>query len=152
MSGGQPEYRGNAAQSEAVVTGICASYTASVVAHNTLSGSGIDGGSHVSGAARTTFAESGIGGGRHASGAARTTLPGYDIGGGSHVSVAARNTPTGSGISGGLQLTGELQLFLYIEASTNPLPSGYAFNAASPIAKLQHGYVNPLPKETLHHG
>ena len=95
MSGGQPEYRGNAAQSEAVVTGICASYTAS---------------------------------------------------------VAARNTPTGSGISGGLQLTGELQLFLYIEASTNPLPSGYVFNAASPIAKLQHGYVNPLPKETLHHG
>ncbi|MDV3055223.1 hypothetical protein, partial [Pseudomonas paracarnis] len=40
----------------------------------------------------------------------------------------------------------------YIEASTNPLPSGYVFNAASPIAKLQHGYVNPLPKETLHHG
>ena len=35
MSGGQPEYRGNAAQSEAVVTGICASYTASVAARNT---------------------------------------------------------------------------------------------------------------------
>ena len=69
-----------------------------------------------------------------------------------YASVAARNTPTGSGISEGHQLTGELHLFLYIEASTNPLPSGYAFNAASPIAKLQHGYVNPLPKETLHHG
>lgn len=57
-----------------------------------------------------------------------------------------------SEIGGGYQLTGELQLFLYTEATTNPLPSGYVFNAASPIAKLQHGYVNPIPKETLHHG
>ncbi|WP_230960192.1 hypothetical protein, partial [Pseudomonas fluorescens] len=74
------------------------------------------------------------------------------IGGGRHASGAARTTFAESGIGGGYQLTGELHLFLYIEASTNPLPSGYAFNAASPIAKLQHGYVNPLPKETLHHG
>ena len=131
--GGQRGHRGNAAHSTAAVAGIWTSDTASVVAHNTLSGSGIDGGSHASGAARTTSAGSGIDGGSHVSGAGRTTF-------------------AESGIGGGYQLTGELHLFLYIEASTNPLPSGYAFNAASPIAKLQHGYVNPLPKETLHHG
>lgn len=122
-------------------------------------------------AARITSVESDIGSGSYACDATRITLAEFDIGVGHHASVAARNTPTESGISGGphasgtarttfaesgigggYQLTGELHLFLYIEASTNPLPSGYAFNAASPIAKLQHGYVNPLPKETLHHG
>jgi len=71
---------------------------------------------------------------------------------GSSASDSARTAMKESEIGGGYQLTGELQLFLYIEATTNPLPSGYVFNAASPIAKLQHGYVNPLPKETLHHG
>ena len=46
----------------------------------------------------------------------------------------------------------EPQLPLYIEASINPLPSDYGFLAAPATANLQHGHVNPLPKETLHHG
>ncbi len=54
MSGGQPEYRGNAAQSEAVVTGICASYTASVAARNTLTGTEIRRGRHASDSAQIT--------------------------------------------------------------------------------------------------
>lgn len=103
-------------------------------------------------AARITLAGFDIGVGHHARGVAHPTQLSSCISGRRYASVAARNTPTGSGISGGHQLTGELHLFLYIDAATNPLQSGYAFNAASPIAKLQHGYVNPLPKGTLHHG
>jgi len=89
--------------------------------------------------AHITQLGSGIGGDSHASDVAHITQPGSGISGDSQVSVA-------------VQAVGLYRLPLYIEASTNPLPSGYAFNAASPIATLQHGHVNPLPKETLHHG
>ena len=129
----EPAYGSDAARIALAGFDIGVGHHARGVAHPTQLSFGISGRRYASVAARNTSTESGIGGGRHASGAARTTF-------------------AESGIGGGYQLTGELHLFLYIEASTNPLPSGYAFNAASPIAKLQHGYVNPLPKETLHHG
>jgi hypothetical protein len=52
----------------------------------------------------------------------------------------------------GTQPEDPVSLLLYKDTSTNPLPSGYGFIAAPATANLQHGHVNPLPKETLHHG
>ena len=40
----------------------------------------------------------------------------------------------------------------YTDASINPLPSSYGFITAPITADLQHEPVNPLPKETPHHG
>ena len=148
----EPAYGSDAARIALAGFDIGVGHHARGVAHPTQLSFGISGRRYASVAARNTPTGSGISGGHYASVAARNTQTRFGISGRRYASVAARNTPTGSGISEGHQLTGELHLFLYIEASTNPLPSGYAFNAASPIAKLQHGYVNPLPKETLHHG
>ena len=106
MSGGQPEYRGNAAQSEAVVTGICASYTASVAARNTLTGTEIRRG-------------------RHASDSAQITCPGSGIRASDTASVVAHNTLTASGTGGGRHArdsvrTGEFQLFLSRSLNNSP--------------------------------
>jgi hypothetical protein len=114
------------------------------------SGTGADGPS--GDVARIDLTGSGIDAGSHASDAARITQPGSNIGGDSQSSDAARITPTGSRIGGSRQANYLPSLLLYIEASTNPLPLDYGFIAAPTTASLQHGHVNPLPKETLHHG
>ncbi|WP_238354275.1 hypothetical protein, partial [Pseudomonas lurida] len=77
---------------------------------------------------------------------AHNTQPGTDIGSRSHSSVVAHNTQPGKDI-GGCGHSEVLALLLYIDASTNPLPSDYGFIAASVAAQLQHGHVNPLSKE-----
>ncbi|NWB73140.1 hypothetical protein HX805_11730 [Pseudomonas sp. G5001] len=74
------------------------------------------------------------------------TQPETDIGDRSHSSVVAHNTQPGKDI-GGCGHSEVLALLLYIDASTNPLPSDYGFIAASVAAQLQHGHVNPLSKE-----
>ena len=88
---------------------------------------------------------------------ARNTLPGSGNDTGRIPSVAVRSTqpqPYSPEMCGpeNDQPNGESRLLLYIGASTNPLPLDYGFIAAPTTAKLQHGHVNPLPKESLHHG
>ncbi len=78
--------------------------------------------------------------------AASITLTGSVICGGRRLSAVAHNTQPGTDIDGRGQ-SGGLALLLYIDASTNPLPSDYGFIAASLAAQLQHGHVNPLSKE-----
>ncbi|WP_218585312.1 hypothetical protein, partial [Pseudomonas spelaei] len=80
------------------------------------------------------------------------TPAGADIGTGSQPSDAARITLAGSDIGGGCRSDRLPCPSLYIEAPTNPLPSDYGFIAAPTTTKLQHCDVNPLPKETPHHG
>src|SRR3990167_3684230 len=66
----------------------------------------------------------------------------------------------GTGVSRAVGYTGrttslyrKLHLFSsYIEATTNPLPSGYGFLAAPPATELQHGREPPPRKEKPHHG
>ena len=120
-----------------------------------LSDSGriIQPGSQVSGiaelcvAARTTQPGFDLGGGIQPSDAARITLTESVICGGRRLSAVAHNTYQGSRIADGSQTDNVASLLLYIDASTNPLPSDYGFNAASVAAQLQHGHVNPLSKE-----
>lgn len=129
----------------------------SVAAHNTLAGSATDTGSEPSVAACNTLPGSGTDTGRIPSVAARNTLPGSGNDTGRIPSVAVRSTqpqPYSPEMCGpeNDQPNGESRLLLYIGASTNPLPLDYGFIAAPTTAKLQHGHVNPLPKESLHHG
>jgi hypothetical protein len=88
--------------------------------------------------------------------AARIARQSSDIGSGqsnyAYQSYAARITMSGPGIDNCTQPSGRPDLSIYIETSTNPLPSGNGFVAAPPIAKSQHGHVTPLLKEKLHHG
>jgi len=107
----------------------------SYVAHIALTGSDISGGSHASVAARITWTGSSISAGNQLGVVAHNTLPEFDIGGSCHTSAAA-----------------PLFLYIDIETSTNPLPPNYGFIAAPRTTKLQHGHVNPIPKETTHHG
>ncbi|QGF91801.1 hypothetical protein GH769_00695 [Pseudomonas sp. CFSAN084952] len=98
-----------------------------------------------------------IGVGSELGDSARITQPRYQIGWCIELGVAARNTQPRSKTDGGTQprsdkndvtqAVGPPRLFLYIDASTNPLPSDYGFIAASVAAQLQHGHVNPLSKE-----
>jgi len=88
--------------------------------------------------------------------AARIARPIFDFSSGhSHCeshTKASRIPLTASGNGAGSQQSVPSNHHLYKEASTNPLPSGYGFNAAPPIAKSQHGHVTPPLKEKLHHG
>ena len=152
MSGGKPFHWNFPARFSLPASGTGADGPSGDVARIDLTGSGIDAGSHASDAARITQPGSRIDADSHASDAARITQPGSNIGGDSQSSDAARITPTGSRIGGSRQANYLPSLLLYIEASTNPLPLDYGFIAAPTTASLQHGHVNPLPKETLHHG
>ena len=147
----------------------------SVAARNTQPGFDIGGGIQPSDAARITLTESVICGGRRLSAVAHTTHQGSDtpggnsklcgphnyrlddvsritltgtvICGGRRLSAVAHNTYQGSRIADGSQTDNVASLLLYIDASTNPLPSDYGFIAESVAAQLQHGHVNPLSKE-----
>ena len=140
-------------------------YKPSDVARNTLPGAGTDTGRKPSVAAHNTLAGSATDTGRIPSVAARNTLPGSGTDTGRIPSVAVRSTQPQHYSTTALQHyspemcgpendqpNGESRLLLYIGASTNPLPLDYGFIAAPTTAKLQHGHVNPLPKESLHHG
>lgn len=145
-------------------------------ARTTPPGTEIGGGSGQGDLARITQPRSEIGCGSELIGAARTTPPETEIGGGSGLGDSARITQLRSQISGGsqpssvahttwprsktgggiqprsdkddvTQAVGPPRLSLYIDASTNPLPSDYGFIAASVAAQLQHDHVNPLSKE-----
>ncbi len=89
-------------------------------------------------AARDTQLRSLISGGSQPNGVAHTTWPRSKTGGGTQPRSDKDNVT---------QAVGPPRLFLYIDASTNPLPSDYGFIAASVAAQLQHGHVNPLSKE-----
>lgn len=103
-------------------------------------------------AGRITWPGSDIGVDDKLGDSARITPPGSNIGSDSQPSDAARITQPGSDIGAGTQPNDVAPLLLYIDASTNRLPSNNGFIAASITTQLQHGHVYPLPKETLHHG
>jgi hypothetical protein len=108
------------------------------VGHITPPGSEIGGGSELGDSARITQLRSQISGGSQPSGVAHTTWPRSKTGG---------STQPRSDKNDVTQAVGPPRLFLYIDVSTNPLPSDYGFIAASVAAQLQHGHVNPLSKE-----
>ncbi|KAI3478862.1 hypothetical protein L1887_59146 [Cichorium endivia] len=140
---------------------ICGGRRLSAVAHTTHQGSDTPGGNsklcgphnyRLDDVSRITLTGTVICGGRRLSAVAHNTQQGFDtpgsvICGGRRLSAVAHNTYQGSRIADGSQTDNVASLLLYIDASTNPLPSDYGFNAASVAAQLQHGHVNPLSKE-----